>query len=134
PGHSQARSRTQARHLPRIAADARKCPPISPAGKAMASAILWQAAQMHRNGAKQKGRPSRDGPFGCSLRILGSAHDLLLELLGHLFDVLRRPARDFHAEAKAHRRQDFLDLVERLAAEVRRAQHLGLGLLDQIVD
>ena len=30
--------------------------------------------------------------------------------------------------------EHFLDLVERLAAEVRRAQHLGLGLLDQIAD
>ena len=30
--------------------------------------------------------------------------------------------------------QDFLDLVERLAAEVLRLQHLGLGLLHQLAD
>ena len=35
---------------------------------------------------------------------------------------------------QAHAGQHFLDLVERLAAEVRRPQHLGLGLLDQIAD
>ena len=35
---------------------------------------------------------------------------------------------------QAHARQHFLDLVQRLAAEVRRAQHLGFGLLDQIAD
>src|SRR3569623_3475064 len=64
----------------------------------------------------------------------GSAHDLLLERLGHLYDVLGRPAGDFHAQAETHARQHFLDLVERLAAEVRRAQHLGFGLLDQIAD
>ena len=30
--------------------------------------------------------------------------------------------------------QHFLDLVQRLAAEVRGAQHLGFGLLDQVAD
>ena len=32
------------------------------------------------------------------------------------------------------RGEHFLDLVQRLAAEVRRAEHLGLGLLDQVAD
>jgi hypothetical protein len=31
-------------------------------------------------------------------------------------------------------RQDFLDFVERLAPEERRAQHLGFRLLDQFAD
>src|SRR5690606_31926277 len=66
--------------------------------------------------------------------ILLLAQQFLLELLGHLFDVLGRPAGDVHAQAQAHAREHFLDLVERLAAEVRRAQHLGFGLLDQIAD
>src|SRR5208337_1481758 len=56
------------------------------------------------------------------------------EPLGEVLDVLRRPAGDFHAEVQAHLRQHFLDLVERLAAEVRRAQHLALGLLDEVAD
>src|SRR3546814_13881789 len=47
---------------------------------------------------------------------------------------LGRPARNIHAQAQAHAGENFLDLVERLAAEVRRAQHLGLGLLHQIAD
>src|SRR5262245_24543207 len=59
---------------------------------------------------------------------------VILEALGEVVDVVGRPARDFHAEMEAHLRQHFLDLVERLAAEVRRAQHLGLGLLHQVAD
>jgi len=31
-------------------------------------------------------------------------------------------------------RQHFLDLIERLAAEVRRPQHLGFGLLNKVAD
>src|ERR1700694_4264986 len=59
---------------------------------------------------------------------------MILEALGEFVDVLRRPARDLHPEMQPHLRQHFLDLVERLAAEIRRAQHLGLGLLHQIAD
>src|SRR5262249_47349554 len=36
---------------------------------------------------------------------------------------------DTHAEAQSHGVQDLLDLVERLAAEVLRLEHLGLGFL-----
>src|ERR671914_8312 len=39
-----------------------------------------------------------------------------------------------HAEAQTHALEDFLDLVERLAAEVLRLQHLGLGLLHQLAN
>src|SRR5438094_1321497 len=52
---------------------------------------------------------------------------MILEALGELVDILRRPARNFHPEMQAHLRQHFLDLIERLAAEIGRAQHLGLG-------
>ena len=41
---------------------------------------------------------------------------------------------DVHAETQAHGRQHFLDFVQRLAAEVRRAEHFGFGLLNQIAD
>ncbi|PAV71364.1 hypothetical protein WR25_00006 [Diploscapter pachys] len=76
-----------------------------------------------------------DAVFGiASLSRCSLAHDLLLELLGHLFDVLGRPAGDFHTQAQPHRRKHFLDFVQGLAAEVRGAQHLGFGLADQIAD
>src|SRR5215218_783700 len=59
---------------------------------------------------------------------------MILEALGELFDILRRPARHFHAEMQAHLRQHFLDLVERLASEVRRAEHLRFALLHEVAD
>jgi hypothetical protein len=37
-------------------------------------------------------------------------------------------------EMQVELRQDFLDFVERLAPEERRAQHLGFRLLDQFAD
>ena len=52
---------------------------------------------------------------------------MILEALGELVDVLRRPARHFHAEMKPHLGEHFLDLVERLAPEIRRAQHLAFN-------
>src|SRR5271157_102418 len=81
------------------------------------------------------------GPSPVSLRLTPSPANgrrdssvMLLEPLGEVLDVLGRPAGDFHAEMQPHLRQHFLDLVERLAAEVRRAQHLALGLLDEVAD
>src|SRR5258708_8078622 len=59
---------------------------------------------------------------------------MILEALGQLVDIVGRPARYFHAEMKPHLRQHFLDLIERLAPEIRRTQHLGLGLLNKIPD
>src|SRR5215213_1353811 len=59
---------------------------------------------------------------------------VFLEPLGEVLDVLRRPARHFHAEVQAHAGEHFLDLVERLTAEVRSAQHLPLALLDEVAD
>ena len=59
---------------------------------------------------------------------------LIFKPLGQVFDIVGRPIGDFHAEVEAHGRQHFLDLVERLAAEVRRAQHFGFGLLNEIAD
>src|ERR1039457_6842569 len=41
---------------------------------------------------------------------------------------------DLHAERQAHLREDFLDLIQRLAAEVLGLQHLGFGLLDKFAD
>src|SRR6266436_2345941 len=59
---------------------------------------------------------------------------MILEALGQLIDIVGRPTRHFHAEMKPHLSQHLLDLVERLAPEVRRAQHLGLGLLNEVAD
>ena len=58
----------------------------------------------------------------------------LFEAPRQLLDVLRRPVRHFHAETQVHLCQHFLDLFERFVAEIRRAQHLGFGLLHQIAD
>src|SRR5262249_24813647 len=58
----------------------------------------------------------------------------LVEPLGQVLDILRRPAGNLHAQLQAHLRQHFLDLVERLAPEVGRPQHLALGLLHEIAD
>src|SRR4029453_8600490 len=46
---------------------------------------------------------------------LSQSSVVILEALGQLVDILRRPAGHFHAEMQAHLRQHFLDLVERLA-------------------
>src|SRR5262245_66403374 len=59
---------------------------------------------------------------------------MILEALGELVDVLRRPARHFHAEVQTHLGQHFLDLVQRLAAEVRGAEHFRLALLHEAAD
>src|SRR5258705_1130069 len=41
---------------------------------------------------------------------------------------------DLHAQAQPHRRQDFFNLVQRLASEVLGLQHLGFSLLNQFTD
>jgi len=41
---------------------------------------------------------------------------------------------DLHAQRKAHRGKDFLDLIERLAAEVLGLEHLRFRLLYQFAD
>jgi len=58
----------------------------------------------------------------------------LLKLLGHFFDIFRRPSGDVHAETQAHAGQHFLDFVQGLAAEVRGAQHFRFGLLHEIAN
>src|SRR5262249_13706287 len=59
---------------------------------------------------------------------------MILEALGQLVDIVGRPARHFHAEMQTHLGQHLLDLVERLAPEIGRAQHLGFALLYEIAD
>src|SRR5262247_3069075 len=53
---------------------------------------------------------------------------LMLLVLGLL------PVVDLHPERQTHARQDLLDLVQGLAAEVLGLEHLGLGLLHQLAD
>src|SRR5919197_622601 len=48
--------------------------------------------------------------------------------------ALGRPVLQLHSQGEPHLREDLLDLLQRLAAEVLRLQHLGLGLLDEIAD
>src|SRR5690606_16842566 len=49
-------------------------------------------------------------------------------------NACRRPIFELHAEGKAALGKHFLDLGERLLAEVRRLQQFDFGLLDQIAD
>ena len=66
--------------------------------------------------------------------LAGKNLERVLKLLGQFFDIFGRPAFDFHAEGQTHGGQNFLDLVQRLATEVRRAEHLRLRLLDQVAN
>src|SRR5690606_10608061 len=58
--------------------------------------------------------------------MLYSGSVLVFVTLGEIFDVLRRPVLNLHAEVQTHGSQNFLDLVQRLAAEVRSAEHFRL--------
>src|SRR5205085_4789423 len=49
-------------------------------------------------------------------------------------EIRRRPVLELHAERQPSRRQHFLDLVQRFAAQIRCLQKLGLGALDQVAD
>src|SRR5688572_18132675 len=51
-----------------------------------------------------------------------------------LVQALRRPVLEASPEGEAARSQHFLDFVERLAAQIRRLEQLGLGALDQVAD
>src|SRR3569623_1445162 len=59
---------------------------------------------------------------------------MIFVAFGQSVDVLWRPVRVVHAEMETHLGENFLDLVERLAAEVRGPEHLRLGLLDEVAD
>src|SRR5689334_2265801 len=48
--------------------------------------------------------------------------------------VRRRRLIQPHPEAESHRRQDLLDLVQRLAAEILGLEHLAFGLLHQLAN
>src|SRR4051812_43664540 len=51
-----------------------------------------------------------------------------------LLQAGRRPVFQLHAQGQAARSKDFLDFVERLAAQVRRFQQFVLAALDQVAD
>src|SRR5712692_3873310 len=59
---------------------------------------------------------------------------LLLEHRRRRGGRLRRPVVQLHAQGEPHLGEDLLDLLQRLAAEVLRLEHLRLGLLHQIAD
>src|SRR4051794_15256733 len=73
-------------------------------------------------------------PASTATRVPGTPLILILVTLCQILDVLRRPARHFHAKMQPHLRQHRLNLVQRLAAEVRRAEHFRLRLLYQVAD
>src|SRR5215471_10230163 len=45
-----------------------------------------------------------------------------------------RPVLELHAQGEPARREHFLDLVQRLAAQVGSLEQLGFGALDQVAD
>ena len=51
-----------------------------------------------------------------------------------LLQACGRPVLELHAERQATRSEDFLDLVERLATQVRGLEQLVLGALDQVAN
>src|SRR5204863_8584305 len=51
-----------------------------------------------------------------------------------LRETRHRPVLELHAEGEAFRGEHFLDLVERLAAQVRGLEQLVLGALDEVAD
>src|SRR5437762_6499331 len=53
---------------------------------------------------------------------------------GSVFQTGRGPVFQFHSKGEPARGEYFLDLVERLAAEVGRLEKLGLGALDEVAD
>src|SRR5438874_3467534 len=53
---------------------------------------------------------------------------------GPVLEAGRWPVLELHAERETARGEHFLDLVERLTAEVGRLEELGLGALDEIAD
>jgi len=59
---------------------------------------------------------------------------MILEPLGEFVDILGRPAGHFHAEMEPHLGKHFLDLVQRLAAEIRGSKHFAFGLLNEVAD
>src|SRR6266853_630306 len=68
-------------------------------------------------------------------RMVGSLPAVLVSAsLGAMLEAGGGPVLELHAEGEAARGKNFLDLVERLAAQVRGLQELGLAALDQIAD
>lgn len=60
--------------------------------------------------------------------------DQLQQQPGLLVETSRRPVFELHAQRETTRSEHFLDLVERLATEVRRLQQLVFRALDQVAD
>src|SRR5205814_1176886 len=59
---------------------------------------------------------------------------LLLERRRLRGGCLGRPVVELHAQGEPHLRQDLLDLLQRLAAEVLGLEHAGFRLLHQVAD
>src|SRR5438067_7980875 len=76
--------------------------------------------------------------FRLSLRPALAWRDIAVSLLlqdgGLRRGRLGRPVLQLHAQAEPHLGEDFLDLLQRLAAEVLGLQHLRLRLLHQVAD
>src|SRR5579862_8648214 len=70
---------------------------------------------------------------GCLL-VVWRARSLEYVALLVVLEPGRRPALEAHAQHEPMTLQHFLDLGERLLAEVRRAQQLDLGALNEITD
>src|SRR5690606_20340494 len=89
-------------------------------------ALRWEAVRLNL-------RPRLPCRMGYLLKVFSGAGSIMIFVaLSEVIDVLGGPIVDVHSEMKPHLCQDFLDFIERLAAEVRRPQHLGFRLLDKV--
>src|SRR6478752_2910034 len=91
--------------------------------------LVGHVAQVGRLRSPKMQWPGNARPLRFTVRSI-----VVFEALGQFVDILRRPARHFHAEMQTHLGQHFLDLVERLATEVRGTEHFRFRLLHEIAD
>src|SRR4051812_37531730 len=103
-------------------------PSIQSFGPALLSLSSYPKVVSARAGSeKDKTRILKENPRLCQYSD-GCCAGLALDLL---VQTCRRPVFQLHAERQTARRQDFLDFVQRLAAQIRRLEQLVFRTLDQ---
>lgn len=76
----------------------------------------------------------KSGRISCTHSRFYSSLVRLVYFTGQIFDILRRPAFGLHTKMQTHRGQNFLDFVQGFPPEIRGAEHIAFGFLNQIAD